>query len=854
MTANLVQRGVRAALTHSVKDLTGGAEVVTTALTGIGEQLGGLAAHPALNSTTAAAAALAVAGTAMALKAGYAAMTAHQDASNNAYNLFHEDYRSGSVSFFLPKEPSDRTTNAHHLFASILDFLQDENTGRQSDIFRRAGIHYIDNVQGFVPVKMAGLTVSNKLVRGTQYALISAGALPLIADYEYARGDDPLLDRARHGSAISIRARLPIILDRIYHYSTEDLLEYDALTGHLNQSAIRHLDLVRFIVIAFTNIVINAEHPPDLSNDSDMPLNAKDAMALCDHIKEVLDKFLVPTKNSKIFASLQKLYFYEDIMAYLRMLRREVQELQEGYQSQLLNQLNLTDLIAQSQSTLQSLNATWHQVLFLEEEGKKLFTSNENLLHLVRRLSNALDDQEDFWTSFGTFVNKQKWKFPEITGINKQLSTVVDLIGVFATLSVTERETLLKSLTKKYNEIHAVLHELNQYFILPFADRLAGAGKNPTQAYLLSLITMSIESHPPLLQETLLDTGNPSLEQQFARITHAQIDADTVSDVGWTVFDVLGFKKETKLRITDPSSKTGVIQIQSEFIEALRIVCSVRDLLNDNKNLLLLPETQSMLKRALKTLSDTHKKLMDKIRDLYAYVNQHDHEGTLAERKQYIAHMLSEKKGLEHFAVAIKEQIDATMAVLDAPRFTQNVRQDIVTNLATIYYSHAEFECEKERLLSAAFVKPTVRIQPPRYASMRDHEVLVSTIDVGIQTAPLEPVATKSDVSSTTQSPRTFAVSTQRSAFRLQLICRILGGVSAFLLVAGVLAGLALTLGAPYITIIAALTAQQTASAVVVAAGSAVIGGAGLVLSYLFKPVAPTNALVHHDEVVSCTV
>src|SRR5439155_466820 len=123
-------------------------------------------------------------------------------------------------------------------------------------------------------------------------------------------------------------------------------------------------------------------------------------------------------------------------------------------------------LIAQSQATLQSLNTTWHQVLFLEKEGKKLFASNENLLHLVRRLSNALDDQESFWQDFERLASEQHLKFPEMTGINKKRSTVIDLIGVFAAVSVTERDSLLKGLLKKYSDIHTILSELNQYFIL----------------------------------------------------------------------------------------------------------------------------------------------------------------------------------------------------------------------------------------------------------------------------------------------------------------------------------------------------------------------------------------------------
>lgn len=814
--ANIIQRGFRAALSSGEKNLTN-AESVTNIVSGITGQLTDIAANPILNNATMVIAAIAAKETIDALDAGYKSLIAHQDASNTAYNLFIEDYKNGSVSFFLPTNASDRS-GSHDFFEHILTLFQERGQGRESPLFRYAGIHYSDNA-----TYTAHGLIRNKITKGTYYSLLSMASLPLAKKCEYARGEDPILDRARCGSAMFLRANLPIILEIIHNYSS--FLEIDITTRHLKQDAIRRLDLVRFIVIAFSNILINIEHPSDLTAGADIPLNDKDAIALCEKVKEVLDILLVPatsatpSKDSK-YAYFKKIYCNKDLVHYLQLLRREVQELQEGYQSKRLNQLNLNEVIAMSLASMQSINATWQKLLFLDAPH----TKSEHLIYLVRRISNGLDLHRQFWRELSKVYQQLNIPWPaNVLGLNANYTSVVDLIGIFSLLSSEQRDSLVKNIPSRFADITTALKEMDMYFMQPLASVLS-QNKMVGKSYLMNLIALSVDSHPPLLQEPTEDNGNPSLQKQFASINLAQrTSAELIFT--WDILDCLGLQKDTVQHIK--ARPTGIISLECQFMEALGIVRSFQDLLDNNKNLLLLPDVQRMLRKSLLTLGAAHKKLMDKIGVLTNHVNQADTDSP-AERKQFIAHMLADERRLIHFSEGVSTQIEETISVLNMPRFAENLREEFVVELNAVYGSQAEFETEKARIIEQLSHLNASALSMNLFSESRLRTTTRSS------EYPSQHELEQDRVHSESNDRRSSYVS-----LRLQVMLRWMRVISAFLLIAGVLILLSLTYGAAYLPIIAALSSQQMAIGTLAGCMSSVGGGLGLTLSFFYKPAAP---------------
>lgn len=831
--ANIMQRGFCAALTKGEKNLSN-VETATNLVSSITGQLTQLATNPFLNNATLAVAGIVLKETNDALEAGYQSLLAHQDASNSAYNLFIEDYKNGSVSFFLPTKASDRR-NSHHFFDHILTLLQDRGRGRESLLFRHAGVYYTDNATYTKP----GI-FRDTATMGTYYSLLSMASLPLAKKCEYAQGEDPILDRARCGSAIFLRANLPIILEIIHNYSS--FLEKDFTTGHLKQDAIRRLDLVRFIVIAFSNILINIEHPSDLTADADIPLNDKDAIALCEKVKEVLDTLLVPatsttpTKDKK-YDYFKKIYCRKELVHYLQLLRREVQELQEGYQSKRLNQLNLNEIIAMSLASMQSINTTWQKLLFLDASH----TKSEHLIYLVRRISNGLDLYSQFWTQLSSVYQKQKLPWPEnVPGLNTHYTSVVDLIGVFSLLSSDQRESLVNNIPSKFADITSALKDLDLYFMQPLRSVLPQK-KTVGKAYLMNLIALAMDSHPPLLQEPVDDNGNPSLQKQFAAINLAQRTASELIFT-WDILDDLGLQKGTVQHIK--ARPSGVLSLECQFMETLGIVRSFQDLLDNNKNLLLLPEIQRMLRKSLLTLGATHKKLMDKIGVLTNHVNQSDPDST-PERKQHLAHMLAEERGLIHFMQGIRAQIDETIAVLDMPRFATHLREELSADLNAVYGSQAEFEAEKASIFSQLTHPNGSPLAMSQITELR----MSAETHSSLQASRSEPGQSRGcNPDSEDPIPQNLPSQSSHASLRLQMLLRWMRAVSAFLLMAGLLILLSLTYGVPYVPIIAALSSQQMTIGTLAGCMSSVAGGVGLALSFFYKPAAANHLASEVNE------
>lgn len=830
------------------KNLSAGTDSVKEA---VATALGGISENSASAALVTISAEAAIAGLTLA----YNSFEAHREAGKNAHDLFVQDYHAGTVSCFLPDIERERE-DYQKFFAHFLQLFQEGEQGNDSPLMRRAGISYATNVDKLVPNTFMGKTTYH----GTSFSLISAAQLVFAGIYENARKEDLILDTARNGSDLLLRAKLRSCLKTIFSYKSMNPLEYE-VSRTLKPSILHRLDLLRFMILVFANLLINAQHPAELSPAPDTPLSAQQAKELCAEIKSKIDVILLYDRGDakSPWAYLNTMHEREMFFDFLALIKREVEELEEGYQSKILNQLDLNELIAQSQGVLQELNELWHQIIYSGKPG----TETVCLLYLVRALSNALDDRTDFWSRLPSIYQEARVVMPTVSGLQKPYGTVMDLLGLFFYSNIADREKILEAMKPDFPSIRRCLNNINKDFIFSLPGT---AQAKPAQAFLMNLIALSTESFPPFIQEPQRESGQSTLQQQFAYLNTLQISQPNAqsSAFTWSILENFADKPENTDTKATPTKRTpskkekrslsqetlqhikGLIQAECQFLDTLRIVYAFQGLLESNKNLLLHKNVVGMVKKVLGTLERKTNSLMRDMQQLYNQVNMRDKINTDEKdedsnlRRHCILDVLSDKKAMLRVKHT-KELIDAAIEMVDSVEFSRSVERDLTNQVESIYYaSHEEFVAEKEQLLSILKLPMTMSRQesmPIRRVSETNEIKSIATDSKDTQTDPVgneaaivTPVVAQEPTSAPNQN------------LRLLFILRIMRAVSAFLLIAGLLILLSLAYAAPYAAIITALTAQQMTLGTVVGGLSTVVGGVGLALSVFFKPRAEVVA------------
>lgn len=789
-------------------------------------------------SASAVVATVAVQATLEALRLGYDSIAAHTQASNDAYRLFVQDYNTGTVSVFLPDDESVRSSR-ERFFAKFIQLFQMRDLGRSSPLFRYAGIRYTENVEIVIP----GVLRSTKK-KGTIYSLISMSTLVFAGPFEYARSGDPLLDIALRGSDMFLRSQLPKSLAAIFNYGSPNifvsLTEHALTTQKLTPKVLRHLDLVRFMILVFANLLVNLQHPSDLDATTNIPLNDEDAITFCGEVIALINRILLPKKSDQ-FEYLNELYCKDEFHDFIRLVKREAEELQEGYQSKKLKQLNLVELIAQSHGILQALNSLWHQILYLE----KPVTEPIQLLYSVRCLSNALDVHPTFWKDLANSYKKEK--LPVIAGLNQPYSTVIDLIGLFASITSDQRVSMLSKM-KKHGIAHIIidtLDQLNQSFIESSPSAMT---ENVAQAFLMNLIAMSVESHPSFLQEAVVSIpGIPTLQQQFSVINDAQILPTGQPPIfTWQFLDSLADTRDSSRTPTKQgkqkyltsqtvASLKDLLKKQYEFLGALRSLSALYELLESNRNLLLQKNVRNMLKKVLSTLSTKESELTYAMDAIVAQVSAHDKfddeekDETSNQRRQYILEMRAEKQGLMCRVQMVKRVIETAAEILDSPIFLKQSETELREAVDAVFASHADFLIAKGALLAMLHLPG---LQQPVQLSNDSIERRTSTTRIENEQVQTE------ELDNSFEQSEGF---TANQMLQLQCMLRILRLVGTFFLLVGAIVLLSLTLGASYLPVIAALSSQQFAVGMTMGGGSTLVGGASLSLSCFFKPAVVQN-------------
>ncbi|MCR9192447.1 MAG: hypothetical protein NXI01_07275 [Gammaproteobacteria bacterium] len=841
-----VKSEVRGKFRHIVT--SGATQLAKGAVTtkeGFEDALGAVKSMPSLNSAGVALAGIAVVGTAIALKKGFDALQKHLQGNRDVRALFESDYEDHTASFFLP-DVIDERDSTEKLFALFIDLLQG-SSGRESTFVKYAGLRFTDNATQETH-KIWGL----KEECGTQVSLIDMSELPFAAAYDYAQGEDGLLNRARHGTDIFLQAK-PNIFFKQLRYFAEESRKNQFLMGRFPNQTTNTLNLLRSMVMACKNILLNLQHPPDLSENDHTTVNDQEAIALCGAFEEILDHILIPLDQfvnppdqaliadqpDEMYDLLKEIYYPKEFLSTLRSLRREVQELKEGYESKWMHTLNLGSLVAESQGILRDLSSSVISMMYLESPN----TNNNHLLFLLRELSNQLDDVPGFFEKDALLDAFKDKRLPIISGLNAQYSTVIDLVGLFAAGGKKRRDKFIKAVRQIYPEMALSLTTLATHFLVPFDNLLHLEKKDASSAFFLRLIAFLVESHPPFIQETLRPNDNPSLRVQFAGL-NAGLNLEGASQaLTWCILDAddLGLKAETVNRFRQ------LLSAAYDFMDVLRIVDSLQGLLGSNKNLLLNQKVRAIVADATKALETKRVALLHSISALNQYADRDDHD-SIAVRKQHLVHIITQENGLGLRFEALQDVILQAQNVLNAPGFAQGLVQDLSDQVETVFTSHAAYDASGrkyiERLLFSALREPEILALPDvRPAAPPPVIVVRPSVAVSLSSEVSEG-GSEFDIMDVPPSATNLAVeSAGNYAFKLNLLFTTIQAVSAFLLIMGALVLLSLTSGAAYVPIVASLTGSQIAMGTIVSGATAMAGGVGLALSSMFKPGVAADGL-----------
>ena len=819
-----------------------------------------------------------------ALAAAKTAYDAFNDYNNNvrtATELFDQNYQAGTVTCFLPKKESDYS-GYHRCLAAFLQLFQEGEQGYNSPLMRRAGISYNNNVTKYFP----GL-VGQKSIAGSSFSVMSSAKVVFAGLYASARKEDPILDTARNGSDMLLRAKLRFCLAKIYSHKNDSVLKFEkSLSDAVHPTQhLYHLDLLIFIVTVFANLLVNAQNPADLNLDSSTPLSAQQAKALCAQVKSKLDVILLyDNKKAKSpWAYLNSIQEKELIFDFLTLVKREFEELQEGYQSKILNQLDLNELITQSRGVLQELNELWHQLIYMEKPG----TEGVCLVYLVRELSNLLDDHPNFWKRLPLLYTNAELTIPTIPELKQPYGTVMDLLGLFFSLNKKNREALLTQIKEEFPSIKRCLKQMNQDFVETL-EAPESFKDSPAQTFLLALIAVSTESHEPFIQEPQRDSGQTSLQRQFSNLNTLHISQQETQKLTfkWDILDSFADAPEDKRKAT-PSKKKGLprfapqtllaikdmVRAEYEFLDILRTVSKFQELLDSNKNILLRKNVVAMVKKVLNTFQSKSANLIQAMESLYTQVDMVDKispiekDSTSNLRRQFILETLSDKqtetsganssvkpvssnKQALFRAKYTKTLIIAAIEMVTSSGFTQHLLQNMEAAVdAIVYASHEEFLSDHDALLSAlqgtnpllkqSSILERSASQPISNATHEEAtDAHYSTATLSKRVMDAQP-SIQSIKPSAQQAPIAQS-QTPNQSLRLLFILRIMRAISVFLMLSGLAILLALTLGAPYFPIIAALSAQQMSVGMTASSISTVVGTVGLGLAYFFKP-GPTK-------------
>ena len=728
------------------------------------------------------------------------------------YQLFKQDYDSGTSTVFLPKNEK-QTNPTYKLLEGFIQLLQVDDKQEKSALFRYAGIHFTKNA------------MSPKKEPGTRYAVISMSSLLSTNPYPYDRSGDQCLDKALRSSDIFLQARLPQSLALIYHFESGGILGFFKDSVYPTSKLI-NLSVIRFMVLVFENLLINLQHPCDLDAETNEPLSDEAATHLCENVIDLINRISILMGNDENFKYLSKIDCGHVFLDFICFMKLEVEQLRKGHQSKKLNHLDLSEIVAQSQEILQRLNRVWYQILYLN----KPMTESKQLLYLVGLLSNVLEKHPEDWANFLKILDDQHWSSMTIAGLNYPYRSAIDLIGLFAALSDKQRKALLKS-SSRIPAIEYVLVQLNDNFISSFSEELSLTQSSATHSFFMNLLALSLESHPPYLQEPQPQAREQfTVRQQIISINNLQIESPESSPFTWlilyhTISQPTQLKTNSQTSVKKERQKyllpqtvlnlKALMFVQYQFLAAVRNLDSLQELVSNNHNLLLDLKLLTKLKSQLLNLKAKADDLLSTELILIHQIYDQDpidsllYDDSSNQRRQFILCLQSEEFGFERRINLTRSAIDAAMTMISSPMFAKTIANEIQDNLEIV-----------DSRYHLNYISNQVSISRPEQPELSQNQTL--------QSGSEQPLLNSND-----------------TALQFQFILVVLRMMSIFLLIVGLVVLASLIFGPTQFSIIAGLSPSQQAVGMTLGLISSVEGIAGLGFCRFFSPVQVQNSVLN---------
>ena len=638
-----------------------------------------------------ALASVAVGFTVLALDAAYSSIESHRCADLSAFDKFRQDCDTGTVTYFLPNRESDFSEGQKFFRLFRKNLLEKFSV-------RFLNLHTTENMHQFI----SSWTGRNNKISGTNFSIISYFTLLSSNCYYECVHDDNNLETARRSCNLFLASKMTNILDKINSLQSHNPLDFN-LSGHLKSNYFQRLNLVRFVVLSLSNILISLQYPQSLEDT--------ETIELCEKFKILINEFLLSDSFSYLHTRIN--FESTQMVNFLTSLRREAEGLQNGYRLKALNQLSLYQVVGQCHGILQELNTLWHQILFQHKPQ----SDPDNLLYTVRCLTCALHDLAKaetlwsallncFWETVKEHNNSKNTQMIDIPSDVKSLR-VLQLIKIFSALNSYERKSLLRELPKVGLDINELLL-LNANFIDPIKEIFHEDEK--TSEILVHLIAISVESRPTAIPE---QPEGPDLFDDCVKRNEVNFDFfpswELYSDKKSQKFDAKNFdilKKETVEGMRE------LIFIEYGFLSALREFAYLQAIVDKNVILLICEKNRAVLKQKLKCLMDIGNDLEKQIHKLYSFVNSNDKMVLLkGANKQhnmsrhFLLCALSDEGILQHRLKALVLEIQRIISLLHRTSGSEtsegssltlyidsNGRKDkkLETSLAHFEYNHSD--------------------------------------------------------------------------------------------------------------------------------------------------------------------
>ena len=582
---------------------------------------------------------VAVTATVQALGLAYTSIERSKAAQSNEADLFSQACDAGTATFFVP-DCRSTTEDEQSFFLTMTKYLRDKDP----ILVKYANIHVTENFH------------ESNGVRGTSYAIISYSNLFLSNAYEHIPGDDRILEAAKHSCDLFIKAKLPDMLETVSKGHVKRHFYTRWIPG--TRIFYQRLYFVRFLTIAFGNILVSLQHPPSLDN--------KAAIKLCGQVIDGINEMLLSDRFKFIRT---KMKFHNEFVHFLTSMRREVENLQLGYKSKILNEISLFEVVGKCHGILQGLNSLWHEIIFKDRPN----TQPDQLLYIVRCITFAVhildpvsnNQTSDFaknrvvqWISKNRIFSEEIIKFfnPAYVGnrVMEWFSRIFlkPVIQHFAPAQPPTKETnkgpnpvpvmeVIKGFSKwlgkqqpgakKVLELQELGVEINELkllssnFIAPMKQLLQDYGvthqetekENTISDILQQLIALSIESCPPFLPEKFHGEG---VYKNCSKINLERKLADH------KVWDLLkrSDREGRQLKNETISKMRDLLVAQYDFLDAVRLFSKVQAFVERNRLFLLERQAQNHLQELLILLLKRLGNLRTKMNDLYVAVSCND--------------------------------------------------------------------------------------------------------------------------------------------------------------------------------------------------------------------------------------